>query len=306
MTEIREQHGTIDGRGGVYDVFIGKDLGWAEVNTSPSAIDHYIDITGDDHPWYRQASPFGGPLVPATFLHFRAFEHNPGWFPENQYGTLFAGISLDWSRPLLAGERTRSHAWVSEIQRKGQRWHITCDVDVYDHADRIALRTRTTQTFLVDDDYRGVVRSKADQRPPRPSRLGSRGTTTMEPLHKHVTEDMCAAFFGGSKNYHTDAEESSKMGFDDIVVGGPMSVCYIGDMLTKNLGASLFSGGRLAIRFVDILWPNMEISVVGGQAEQPVSELGRQRYAFDLEVQDPTGRVTVIADGSYAVEDGLR
>ena len=81
-----------------------------------------------------------------------------------------------------------------------------------------------------------------------------------------------------------------------------MSVCYIGDMLTKNLGESLFSGARLAIRFVDILWPNMEISVVGGQAEQPVSELGRQRYAFDLEVQDPTGRVTVIADGSYAVD----
>ena len=69
----------------------------------------------------------------------------------------------------------------------------------------------------------------------------------MQPRRRFVTEDMCTAFFGGSKNYHTDTEESAKMGFDDIVVGGPMSVCYVGDMLTRNLGRSLFSGARLAI-----------------------------------------------------------
>jgi hypothetical protein len=89
------------------------------------------------------------------------------------------------------------------------------------------------------------------------------------------------------------------MGFDDIVVGGPMSICYIGDMLTQNLGTSLFSGAQLTIRFVDILWPDMDINVLGSRAEEPVSEFGRSRYAFDLEVQDPTGRVTVVASGSH-------
>jgi acyl dehydratase len=300
MTEIQEQQSAIDEPDGVYDVFVGKDLGWADVDSAPPAVDHYIEITGDDHPWYRGESPFGGPVLPATFLHFRGFEHK-GWFPENQYGTLFAGISLDWNRPLMVGEPARSHAWVSDIQRRGQRWHITCDLDVYDHADRIALHSRTTQTFLVDSDFRGVVRSKADKRTPPPSRLGSPGTTALDPFRKHVTLDMCGAFFGGTKNYHTDAEESSKMGFDDIVVGGPMSVCYIGDMLTKNLGASLFSGAKLAIRFVDILWPDMEITVAGSRADQPLTELGRDRYAVDLEVQDPTGRVTVLASGSYVL-----
>jgi hypothetical protein len=91
------------------------------------------------------------------------------------------------------------------------------------------------------------------------------------------------------------------MGFDDIVVGGPMSICYIGDMLTQNLGASLYSGARLTIRFVDILWPDMDITIVGSRADQPVDELGRDRYPFDLEVQDPTGRVTVVATGSHVL-----
>src|SRR5262249_14312122 len=152
-----------------------------------AAIDHYIEITGDDNSWYRDESPFGAPIVPATFLHFRAFEHNPGWFPESQHGTLFAGIALQWNRPLLAGEPARSHAWVSEIRQLGRRWHITCEVDVYDRSDRIALDTRTTQTFLVDSEYRGLVRSKGDQRTRPPSRLGVVGTPTMAPLRKHVT-----------------------------------------------------------------------------------------------------------------------
>ena len=298
MTGTKEDQ-TIDGRGGTHDIFVGKDLGWKEIDTSPEAIAHYIEITGDDNPWYRGPSPFGGPVVPATFLHYRAYDHNPGWFPQDLYVTLFAGLSLQWNRPLLVGEPARSHAWISEVQQKGQRWHITTDVDVYDNFNRIALHTRTTQTFLVDSQYRGVVRSKADKRTPPASRVGAPGTTPMESFRKHVTEEMCVAFFGGTTNYHTDAKESSKMGFDDIVVGGPMSVCYIGDMLTRNLGASLFSGSRLTIRFVDILWPKMDITIVGSRSIEPVKEFDRDRYTFDLEIKDPTGRTTVVATGSY-------
>ena len=70
-----------------------KDLGWKEIDTSPEAIAHYIEVTGDDNPWYRGPSPFGGPVVPATFLHYRAYDHNPGWFPEDLYGTLFASVA---------------------------------------------------------------------------------------------------------------------------------------------------------------------------------------------------------------------
>ena len=53
MTETQTEQASIDGRGGVYDIFVGKDLGWKEVDTSPEAIAHYAEITGDDNPWYR-------------------------------------------------------------------------------------------------------------------------------------------------------------------------------------------------------------------------------------------------------------
>jgi hypothetical protein len=283
------------------DIYVGKDLGWRAVDTGPEAVERYIDVTGDANDWYRGASPLGGPLLPATFLHFQGFNHNPGWFPATIHGTLFARLRWQWCRPLLVGEAVRSHAWVSEIQLRGERWHVTCDTDVYGAADDLALRTRTTQTFLVDEGYRGPVRSKATgPRRARPEPEADAGDSEpMGELRRFVTTDRCVRFFGGTRNYHTDADESAKMGFDDIVVGGPMSVCYLGEMLTGQLGARLLSGSDLDIRFVDILWPDNEITIAARRATEPVAELGRQRVPFTVDIRDPQGRVTVVAKGSH-------
>lgn len=286
------------------NIYVGKDMGWRDIDTSPAAIDEYIAVSGDDNPWYRGDSPFGGPSLPATFFHYQAYRHNPGWFPSVTYGTLFARLRFQWAKPLLVGDTARSHAWVSEIQRKGERWHITCDTDIYGPDDVIAVRTRTTQTFLVDQEFRGLVRAPDTARQRRtntsPVPEGA-GSTPMAEVKKYVTVEMCDRFFGGTRNYHTDPEESKKMGFGDIVVGGPMSVCYIGEMLTKNIGRDLYVGADLDIRFIDILWPNNEITVAGRRMAEPLEELDRGRFPFHVEVQDPTGRTTVVANGSYVL-----
>lgn len=282
-------------------LYVGKDLGWRDIDTSPAEVDEYMTVSSDDHEWYRESSPFGRPILPATFLHFEAYKHNPGWFPEVTYGTLFARIAFDWCRPLFVGEPVRSHAWISEIQRKAERWHITCDVNVFNGADEIALHTRTTQTFLVDQEYRGIVRSKDEaprQAKSRTSLLEGAEVLPLEPFKQFVTARMCDRFFGGTKNYHTDVEESKKMGFDDIVVGGPMSVCYIGAMLTRNFGQDLFTGARLGIKFVNILWPDREIAVTGVRAASTIDEFERQRVPFSLRIDDDHGRATVVAEGS--------
>jgi hypothetical protein len=288
------------------NIYVGKDLGWRELDTSPAAVEEYIAVSSDDNAWYRSDSPFGAPVLPATFFHFQAFRHNPGWFPSVTYGTLFARLRWQWARPLIAGEPARSHAWISEILRKGERWHITCDVDIYGPGDAIAIRTRTTQTFLVDTEYRGLVRAPDTVRQRRTSASpvpDGTGSIELTPLKRFVTVEMCERFFGGTRNYHTDTEESKKMGFGDIVVGGPMSVCYIGDMLTRNVGRDLFIGSDLDIRFVDILWPNNEITVAGRRLAEPIPELNRDRYPFHVEICDPTGRTTVVANGSYVLRN---
>ena len=285
------------------NIYVGRDLGWVTLETGAKAIDEFIAISGDDNPWYRTASPFGGPILPAMFFHSLQFRDHSGWFLEDRYGTLFARQRFQWSRPLLVGEPARSHAWVSEIQRKGERWHVTCDVDIYNANDDIALRSRTTQSFLVDTTYRGVVRNPDTTRPKRASTSAipeGAGSTAFTPTRTFVSTEACVRFFAGSSNYHTDVEESKKMGFGDIVVGGPMSVCYIGKMLTDNLGRDLFVGADLDIRLIDILWANAEVTILGSRLADPLPELSRSRFPFHVEVQDPAGRMTVVANGSYA------
>jgi hypothetical protein len=194
---------------------------------------------------------------------------------------------------------------VSEIRRKGARWHITCDVDIYDRNDAIALRTRTTQTFLVDTGFEGLVRAPDAPRGPRPvdaaTAAADAAASALTSLRKFVTEEMCVRFFGGTQNYHTNADEAKKMGFGGIVVGGPMSVCFIGQMLALNLGLDLLTGSDLDIRFVDILWPNEQIEVRGRRAPDPIAEFDRNRYPFNVQVCDQSGRSTVVASGSSVV-----
>jgi hypothetical protein len=70
-------------------------------------------------------------------------------------------------------------------------------------------------------------------------------------------------------------------------------------MLTQNAGEAVFTGARIDIKFVNILWPNAEIEVSGVRAVVPVDEFERSRYPFALRILDQDGRATVVAEGSY-------
>ena len=102
------------------NIYVGKDLGWKELDTGEAAVGEYVTVSGDANPWYSGASPFGEPVLPATFFHFQAYRHNPGWFPATTYGTLFARERFQWCKPLLVGEPARSHALVSEYPAQGR------------------------------------------------------------------------------------------------------------------------------------------------------------------------------------------
>src|SRR6266851_2762262 len=80
-----------------------------------------------------------------------------------------------------------------------------------------------------------------------------RGRPIDAPMRK-VTEAMCEAFSGPAKNYHTDREESIKLGFPEIVVQGMLSVCMIAEMMTQRFGLGFLIGGRFDVRLVNVLW----------------------------------------------------
>ena len=56
----------------IYDaseVWVGRDYGGMTYDITPELVAAYIAGTGDDNPWYREASPLGAPIAPALILH---------------------------------------------------------------------------------------------------------------------------------------------------------------------------------------------------------------------------------------------
>ena len=99
--------------GAVFDakeVYVGRDFGGTEYEISADAIENYIAATGDDHPWYRGASPLGYPLAPALIVHsavFRTFD----WYLPNIFGNLHARQEWEGFSPIRVGAtlHSRSH-----------------------------------------------------------------------------------------------------------------------------------------------------------------------------------------------------
>ncbi len=58
------------------------------------AVENYIAGTGDDHPWYRGASPLGYPIAPALMIHSAVFR-NHDWYLPNVFGNLHARQEWD-------------------------------------------------------------------------------------------------------------------------------------------------------------------------------------------------------------------
>ena len=52
----------------VAEIEVGMDVGILQDRLTPWRLLKYVDTTGDDNPWYRVNSPFGGVIAPPTFF----------------------------------------------------------------------------------------------------------------------------------------------------------------------------------------------------------------------------------------------
>ena len=110
---------------------------------------------------------------------------------------------------------------------------------------------------------------------------------------------MCGSFFHGDRNYHTDKEASAELGFTDVVVGGKMTMSLLGELLDQRFGASWSSGGKLLVKFANIVWPGETVRVrgvlQGANADDPAR---RDLFCW---VEKDNGVIAVVAEGSVAL-----
>jgi acyl dehydratase len=281
------------------EVCVGRDFGGYEFDINQEAIENYIAATGDDHPWYRGASPIGGSLAPALILHSVVFR-NRDWYLPNIFGNLHARQEWEGFAPIRVGDHLRTRSVVVERYTKRDREYVVNEVLIFGQDNRIVQRSRTHQSFLLDQGAEGgnfVVDRTREKSGHRVFHVGERGGEEISGPPRTISQAMCMAFSGPSLNYHTDAAEARKLGFPDIVVQGMWSVCLIAEMLTKRFGLGFIEGGKFDLRLVNVLWAE-ETSAAHGRIIERRREGDRTRAEVEVWTEKADGTKTIVGAAS--------
>jgi len=282
------------------EVYVGRDFGGTEYEITPDAIENYIAATGDDRPWYHAKSPTGYSIAPALTVHsavFRTFE----WYLPNVYGNLHARQEWEGFSPIRVGETLHSRSVIVERYTKRDREYVVNEVLLMGADGRVVQRSRTHQSFLIENAPAGgngfAVDRDREKSSARVFKVGDRGGEAIAAPMRTISQAMCMAFSGPGVNYHTDAEAARKLGFPDIVVQGMWSVCLIAEMMTQRFGLGFIVGGKLDLRLVNVLWVD-ETSGPHGRIIERRPEGRRSRAVVEVWCEKADGTKTIVGTAS--------
>jgi acyl dehydratase len=302
-----------------YDVFVGRDMGGNQYRVAPEMVSLYEDGTEDRNQWYRGPSPFDGAVAPALLFHSEVYK-NLSWYLPNIIGNLHAKQEWELFHPMMVGDEVRTRSTVVERYRKRNREYVVNEVMITDADGRWLQRSRTHQSFLMEasgsppanilrpssgqasvsgggQEGAFVVDKDREKRVERTFAAGEGAGPELPRLEKTITIEMCQAFSGPHRSYHTDREMARAMGFPDIVVQGMMSVCFLSELMTRSFGAGWFCGGRLNVNLVNVVWPNDRLT---GRARvrEEVPEGPKTRVHVDIWCEKPDGVKTIVGTAS--------
>jgi acyl dehydratase len=277
------------------DVYPGKDLGTLEVAVTEEMVRHYVEGLDEPNPWYTAASPFGGPVAP-VIVYQQADVEFKGWYLENLFGNLWLRQEWEIHAPTRVGQTLRCRARVIDRYRRRDRDVVAQEMLVRDEAGNLIARSVHHQSFMAEQTGGEVA-----LRDPSSKEGAKRAEPAGEPLslelRKTFTPAMCDEFFYRNRNYHNDKDASKALGFGDTVIGGRMTLSCVTELLTRHFGRGFYLGGRLDVKFTNVLWPNEPFTTRGIITGRRV-EAGQTRAEVRVFCEKADGTKIIVADAS--------
>ncbi len=279
------------------EVHVGQDVHGRAVTVTPELIDTYRRGTDDDDPRYDTTDGQVAPVAPALLFHSEVYR-DLGWYLPEIVGNLHAAQEWELFHPMRVGQEVRSRVTVVERYSKRGRNYIVAEVLFTDAAGRWLQRSRTHQSFLAEQAAEGfVVDKQREKKNERTFVVGECDGPDLDGLDKTITLEMCQAFSGPDKNYHTDREMARALGFPDVVVQGMLSVCFVSELMTRNFGDGWLAGGKMHVKLVNVVWPDDAVRVRGRIRDQ-VPEGCRTRVHTDVWCEKADGVKTIVGSAS--------
>jgi acyl dehydratase len=277
------------------DVYAGKDLGTLDVTITAEMVDHYVKGLDEPNPWYTTTSPFGGPVAP-VIVYQDTDSQFKGWYLDNLFGNLWLRQQWEIHAPTRVGQTVHCAARVVERYRRRDRDVVAMEMLVRDDAGGLVARAVHHQSFLAEQSS-GEVTLRAPATKEGARHVEPTGEPLSCELHKTFSEAMCGEFFYKSRNYHNDKDASKALGFGDTVIGGRMTLSCVTELLTRHFGRGFYLGGRLDVKFTNVLWPNEPFTtrgvITGRRAED-----GRTRAEVAVFCEKADGTKIIVATAS--------
>lgn len=214
-------------------------------------------------------------------------------------GHLWLRQEWEFQGGLEPGVRYETQAEVLDIYPRRNRTILLTQTTLQDPADgSVALRMRHHQSFLLDQPADADVNLRDPKAKEGASVFSLPEGHEIGKMERDVTLEMCGEFFHGSKNYHSDKKASEELGFEDVVVGGAMTMGFVGLVLEDALGQRWTDSGRLLVKFTNVLWPNERIVIRA--LSQGTSAHDPAREDIFTWVEKADGTTVIVASGSVA------
>lgn len=279
-----------------HDVYIGKDLGTQELLITEDMVQHYIHGLGEPNPWYLSTSPFGGPVAPALIFQDISSRFK-GWYLDNLFGNLWRQQSWEIHAPVRVGQTLQCAARVADRYRRRDRDVVVQEVWLRDAAGSLVAHGVHHQSFLAEQAAGEVTLRAPQAKEGSKSHAEPVGQPLSLELKKAFTAEMCDQFFYTSRNYHNDKEESQKLGFQEVVVGGRMTLACVSELLTRHFGQGWYLGGRMDLKFTNVLWLNEPFTARGVITGHTV-ENGQKRAEVAVVCEKADGTKIIVGTAS--------
>ena len=274
-----------------HEPYVGKDLGSLDFTCTTEMVDNYCEGLAVDRALYSAPTHWAKPVAPAMIVGEMDFGFDGARF-DNAFGNLWMRQEWEFFHPVYQGQEYRRASTVLDVYDWRNRSVVKQEVNVYD-GDTMVARGIHHQSFLLNQSS-GKVALRDPKKKEGIRKFDVPAGGPLESVSRVIDLEMCGVFFHGRRSYHTDKQASEELGFDEVVVGGKMTMAMVGQMLEQHFGRGYYEGGTLDVKFTNIVWPGDRVTAKGVITRE---EDGKAHVTVWMEKDDGT---VVIVGGATA------
>ena len=273
------------------EAFAGKGLGSRELVITSDMLDSYYEGLELDRSRYAEDPTIVPPMVLTA-----ADGGFAGAGLGNAFGNLWIRQQWEMRLPAVVSQAYKVTSKILDVYEWRERRVVKQEVSVWTSDGEMMARGTHHQSYMAEQTS-GMVKLRDPKVKEGVRRFAVPQGEELDPIDRTITLEMCGSFFHGNRNYHTNKEAAEELGFSNVVVGGKMTMSYVGELMDRRFAQGWLEGGSLDVKFTNIVWPDEHVTargVITGRAE----EEGGTRATVAVWAEKDDGTVVIVGTAS--------